>query len=172
MNGHLQKDSLVRIQIVQSLEERLQLIVRRNRSPKLKETLDEFIEQNAKRLNAEEFEDSFQTVVTLICEQLSSPRKKDGCIYRSIYNAVSKLIDINNNLNTSYGSLLSIYRSKVELTSIPIEAIIDIKYINPWELYILMQTNIEDFSVRDISQLTGISKTLIAEDLKDIKCQL
>src|SRR3990167_3215256 len=101
MNGHLQKDSLVRIQIVQSLEERLQLIVRRNRSPKLKETLDEFIEQNAKRLNAEEFEDSFQTVVTLICEQLSSPRKKDGCIYRSIYNAVSKLIDINNNLNTS-----------------------------------------------------------------------
>ena len=53
-----------------------------------------------------------------------------------------------------------------DLTYEMLECIIDLKRLSNWEIYLLWLTTIDELGVRPISLLTGISKSLVATDLR------
>ena len=55
-----------------------------------------------------------------------------------------------------------------DLTQIPIEDMIDLSNLDSWTKYLLWQSGIEERGIRDIARLTGISKSVIADDLRYI----
>jgi len=54
------------------------------------------------------------------------------------------------------------------LTQVCIEDMIDLSNMNNWTKYLLWQSVIEERGIRDIARLTGISKSVIADDLRYI----
>ena len=55
-----------------------------------------------------------------------------------------------------------------DLTQIPIEDMIDLSNMDSWTKYLLWQSTVEERGIRDIARLTGISKSVIADDLRYI----
>jgi len=55
-----------------------------------------------------------------------------------------------------------------DLTTLPIEDMIDLAHMDPWSKYLLWQSGVEEQGIRNIARLTGISKSVIADDLRYI----
>ena len=55
-----------------------------------------------------------------------------------------------------------------ELTTPSIDCIISYSELNDWDQYLFWMSQIENLSARQIEKLTGISKTVIAEEVKSV----
>ena len=166
MNGLSQNVSLVRTQIVQSLEEQLKLILPPNQP--ISPSVSELISESLRNVNTESVEDDFQIIVTKIWELLSLYRGNRSQAYEYICRHLSTFISTFSNSSDPCLCVYSPSESKKQLTPPPMEAIIDLWYMHPWDQYLLWQYNVEERSVRDIQKLTSVSKTLIARDLRNI----
>lgn len=154
----------MRIQIEQSLEEQLKSILRRSPSP----SVSELIANAARKLDTGSVEDDFQTVVLKIWELLSLYRGNRSQTYDYICRHLSIFISTHVDSGSSRSNVCAVGETEKVLTPPPMEAMIDLWYMRPWDLYLLWQHNVEERSVRDIQKLTSVSKTLIAEDIRNI----
>ena len=105
-------------------------------------------------------------MAVVIWDAIQSYRGNRSQQWEYVYNRI-KSYGGGDNVSNVGGSLD--YRENIPhpiLTPPPMEAIIDLKRMSAWDVYLLWQHNIEGLSTRQIAGLTGYGKSLVAQDLR------
>lgn len=171
-HGLCQRDFWDLIQQELNLDQGLQLLLEMLKPwevSQLKDGIKRKLEKQSRINNIQDCKDFIHDLILFIANSIVTYRGKQGNLYNYLckrvnnYDWQNNLYNLNNNLD-----LGNVFWTPI-LTTNYIEAIIDLAYIDSWKAYLLWQHYIQGLSARQIATLTGYGKTLIAQDLKDIK---